>query len=746
MRRLLAVVGTMGMVAAGLLASAPAPATASPVGHQLAESAARGITYKGLHQAGTTGHCANAFELEGTTRCTHGPDPAPPNIDVRYRRGTPVTAAGTSTGPGTAQSSNPNPPCYDDGQSGDRVQAIYAHAADVSDRYGSLVPSIRQWAADADAVFNRSAAETGGVRHVRFVTDSSCQIAVLDVQLSTTGDDNMGNTVQELQAQGYKGSNRKYLVWTDANVYCGIAQVYGDDSAAQTNLSNGASSVAGEVARVDNACWGLDSSNQSIEAHELMHTLGGVQTSAPHATKYSHCWDDSDRMCYDDGSGAAMSQVCPASHENTFDCNHDDYFSTNPPTGSYLATHWNTATSSFLSGLDGSPAPATTTSVPASSRYTAVTPARVLDTRNGTGGRSSQLGPGQTFSVQLAGAGGVPSSGAAAVALNVTVTNPTASSYLTVSPTGSARPTASNLNFVAGETVPNMVVAKLGTGGQVDVYNSAGWTDVIFDVAGWYSDGSTSTGGTYGSLSPSRILDTRNGTGAPAGPLPGGQSLNLRATGVGGVPSSGVGAVVLNVTAVGPTAGSYLTVYPNGSAVPTASNLNFGPGQNVPNLVIAKVGSGGTVDVYNAVGLTDVVVDVAGWYSDGSTSSSATGLYGPVTPARILDTRSGTGGYSHKVGAGQSISVQAAGVGGVPSTGVSAVVLNVTVTNPNDGSYLTAYPNGSSVPTASNLNFGPGQTVPNLVVVRVGSGGMVNIYNAAGSTDVIVDVAGWYST
>ncbi|MBV8159447.1 MAG: hypothetical protein JO265_00840 [Acidimicrobiia bacterium] len=679
---------------------------------------------------------------------------------MRYRRGTPVaparsagttagragTAAGTSGTPGTAQSGSPAPPCYGDGSTGDRVQAIYAHPATVADRYSQLVPSIQQWAADVDAVFVRSAAETGGVRHVRFVTDSSCNISVIDVQLSSTGADSMANTVQELQQQGYTRSDRKYLVWMDATVYCGIAQVYDDDTLASTNLSNGASSVPGEVARVDSGCWGLSSSNQSVEAHELMHTLGGVQTSAPHATKYNHCWDEYDRMCYDDGSGAVMQQMCPPSHENTFDCSHDDYFSTNPAAGSYLATHWNTANSSFLSSADGSPAPATTTWVPAAGRYTPLTPVRVLDTRNGTGGFSSPVGAGQTISVQLSGMGGVPSVGVGAVALNVTVTNPTAASYLTVSPTGSARPTASNLNFQPGQTVPNMVVATLGTGGKVDVYNAGGSTDVIFDVAGWYSDASTNLGGTYGPLTPARILDTRNGTGAPAAPIAGGSSLNVQVTGQGGVPSSGVGAVVLNVTAVGPSAPSYLTVYPTGGAVPTASNLNFGAGQTVPNMVIAKVGSGGQVSVYNAVGTTDVIFDVAGWYSDGSLSSVATAMYGPLTPVRILDTRNGTGEYSHQVGPGQSIAVQAAGVGGVPPTGVSAVVLNVTVTNPDAGSYLTVYPDGSAVPTASNLNFGPGQTVPNLVVASVGADGMVDVYNAAGSADVIVDVAGWYST
>ena len=210
----------------------------------------------------------------------------------------------------------------------------------------------------------------------------------------------------------------------------------------------------------------------------------------------------------------------------------------------------------------------------------------------------------------------------------------------------------------------------------------------------------------------------------------------MQVTGVGGVPSSGVGAVVLNVTATAPSAGSYLTVYPTGSALPTASNLNFGPGQTVPNLVVAKVGAGGKVNVYNAVGSTDVIFDVAGWYSDGSTSVSG-GLYAPLTPVRILDTRNGLGNVANKVGAGQSISVQVTGVGGVPSSGVGAVVLNVTVTDPDAGSYLTAYPTGSAVPNASNLNFGTGQTVPNLVVAKVGTGGKVNVYNAVGSTDVI---------
>jgi hypothetical protein len=259
--------------------------------------------------------------------------------------------------------------CFGNGSDGFRVQAIYAHASNVTDKFAQYQASLAQWAGDADAVFNNSAAETGGTRHVRFVTNSSCVPVIDDVTLSTTGDDSLDNTIKELQAKGYTRSDRKYLVWVDANVYCGIAQVYNDDSASQSNDSNGNAQISGEFARVDNGCWGL--AGQSVEAHELMHTLGGVQTSAPHATRYFHCWDESDRMCYADGSGSAMKQICPNSHENLFDCNHDDYFfAGTPPSGNYLATHWNVANSVFLTGTDGtvSPPPAPVGSPPSAPR------------------------------------------------------------------------------------------------------------------------------------------------------------------------------------------------------------------------------------------------------------------------------------------------------------------------------------------------------------------------------------------
>ena len=358
---LVALIGLSAILACvGLVPAAPAGASGD---------FARGLVFDGLQR--DPGACHGAFRLSGvrgSAQCSHGPDAAPAGVDVRHRRPPdPWAARGQRTPvPGTAASGGAVQ-CYGTGSDGYRVQAIYAHASNVTDHFGQYQASFAQWAADADGVFNASAAETGGTRHVRFVTDSSCVPVIDDVTLSTTGDDNLTNTMRELQAKGYTRSDRKYLVWVDANVYCGIAQVYNDDSPDQTNYSNGNPQIRGEFARVDNGCWGQ--AGQSVEAHELMHNLGGVQTSAPHATAYNHCWDESELMCYADGAGSRMQQICPTSHENLFDCNHDDYFLAAPPaSGTYLAAHWNVANSVFLVGADGSTPPPPTGTAPSPPR------------------------------------------------------------------------------------------------------------------------------------------------------------------------------------------------------------------------------------------------------------------------------------------------------------------------------------------------------------------------------------------
>jgi hypothetical protein len=219
----------------------------------------------------------------------------------------------------------------------------------------------------------------------------------------------------------------------------------------------------------------------------------------------------------------------------------------------------------------------------------------------------------------------------------------------------------------------------------------------------------------------------------------------VQVTGAGGVPLAGVAAVVLNVTVTNTTSSGALTVYPTGMSRPVASNLNWTAGKTVPIRVVALTGTGGKVSLYNYSGSTDIVIDVNGYFTDSSASGAR---FLSVSPARILDTRIGTGGISRPMGANSTIAVTVAGQGGVPTMDGSAppqsVILNVTVTNTTAQSALIVWPDGVSRPLASDLNWTSGMTVPNLVVVKLGPSGKIDLYNYSGSTDVVIDVEGWF--
>jgi hypothetical protein len=219
--------------------------------------------------------------------------------------------------------------------------------------------------------------------------------------------------------------------------------------------------------------------------------------------------------------------------------------------------------------------------------------------------------------------------------------------------------------------------------------------------------------------------------------------MTLQVTGRGGVPASGVSAVVLNLTVTDTATGGWLAAWPAGQPLPLVSNLNYVAGQTVPNLAIVKVGAGGAVNLFSSGGPLSVIADVAGYFGEAGGTGAG---FAALVPARILDTRTGDGAPAAKVAPGIPISLQVTGRGGVPATGVSAVVLNVTVTEPASGGWLAAWPAGEALPLVSNLNYVAGQTVPNLVVVKVGAGGKVNLYSSGGPVHVIADVAGYFLT
>ena len=366
--------------------------------------------------------------------------------------------------------------------------------------------------------------------------------------------------------------------------------------------------------------------------------------------------------------------------------------------------------------------------------YHTLTPSRILDTRGSIGGHPGALTGGRTLDLQVTGRNGVPASGVTAVVINVTVTDTTQPSYLAVYPTGAGRPVASNLNWTAGTTVANLVQVALGSGGAVTFFNAVGSTDVIADIDGYISTASDSSSRSllYGPVTPYRAYDTRSAGRHPVGP---GQTIQVR------LMTPGQYALTINLTATNPTAAGYLTAWPDGSPRPTVSNLNFVAGETIANRATVAAGNNGVVDIYNAAGTVDVVVDGNGTFIDSSMGTYAS--FQGIPPVRILDTRDGTGGIHGRIGPKGSAVLQVAGLNNIPSD-VLAVVGNITVTDTSAASYLTAWPDGTTRPTASDLNWTPGATVPNMAVVALSRDGKLDLYNAAGSADVIIDVTGWY--
>ena len=244
------------------------------------------------------------------------------------------------------------PSCAGSGTDGNRVQVIYAVESGRANRYAELKSVLLDEIAGVDDVFAVSSKETGGGRRVRWVRDpGTCAPSVLNPTLpaGSLSNDTFSSMRSALVARGFTDSSRKYLVLADAARVCGLSEVY-EDPNVSGNFNNG--NAPAMFGRVDAACW-VTGADGSILAHELMHTLGGIQPSSPNhnAGNPFHCTDNADLMCY----GPGVSSVCAASHEPLFDCNHDDYFHTSPPAGSYLATNWNPASSTFLDAVPALP-------------------------------------------------------------------------------------------------------------------------------------------------------------------------------------------------------------------------------------------------------------------------------------------------------------------------------------------------------------------------------------------------------
>jgi subtilase family serine protease len=422
-------------------------------------------------------------------------------------------------------------------------------------------------------------------------------------------------------------------------------------------------------------------------------------------------------------------------------------------TGYDMATGWGTPNAAGV----------ISTVCQAPSYYQQDGPVRLLDTRAKfqVGTVTGPINKNASVTVQIVGNSletgtgitKVPT-GATAAVLNVTATQPTGGGNATVYPATNSEPLTSNLNWVAGNTTPNLVVVPLNSDGAVKITNnSTGTVQFIADLEGYFTTSTTVssvTSSSYTPVTPIRAMDTRSGgNGVAAAKLADKSTVSLQVggttiTAIGGTATqtipSGITGVAMNVTVTNVTGGGFLSVFPNETAsgtvntVPNASNLNFSVGQTVPNMVMVPVGADGKVNFYNGAvsGSTDVIADIAGYYTAGTSGD----VYHPLGPVRVVDTRikeNATGAIAAK----GTLNLK------LPSS-YKAIISNVTVTAPAAGGFLNVYPEGATLPNVSNLNFGTGQTIPNLAIVQSNSG--VTFYNnASGTVQLVTDLSGYFS-
>lgn len=381
---------------------------------------------------------------------------------------------------------------------------------------------------------------------------------------------------------------------------------------------------------------------------------------------------------------------------------------------------------------------------PSGARFVAVTPCRIADTRlaNGTFGGPVMSGDStRTFPIPQSACG--LTANALAYSLNITVVPRGGLGYLTLSPTGQARPLVSTLNSPSGKIVANAAIVPAGTNGSVDIYVTD-LTDVIIDVNGYFAAAANAPAGlAFFPVTPCRVSDTRNAAGGFGGP-----SMQAGAARSFTVPQSTCGipatakAYSLNATVVPKTGGlGYLTLWPTGPAMPVVSTLNSPDGSIVANAAIVPAGTNGAISAF-VTDATDLILDINGYFAEPGTGGMY--LY-TASPCRIADTRNATGMFGGPVMEGGTIRTFPVTLStcNIPTT-AQAFSLNATVVPAGGLGYLTLWPSGKAQPLVSTLNSPRGYIVANAAIVPAGTSGSINAF-VTERTELILDINGYFA-
>jgi uncharacterized repeat protein (TIGR02543 family) len=443
-------------------------------------------------------------------------------------------------------------------------------------------------------------------------------------------------------------------------------------------------------------------------------------------------------------SGGTAFELLPSSSANPRCCREILVYSfgsgsdaRNPHAGLVFDSSGNLHGTTVNGGVNDSGTVFGITPLPSPVQFVAVTPCRLVDTRQ-TGG-AIQGGGSRDFPIQQEGGCNIPAT-AAAYSLNVTVVPQGQLGYLTIWPTGEGRPVVSTLNSADGRVKANAAIVPAGTSGDVSVFVTD-TTNVILDIDGYFAPVSDSTLAFY-PLPPCRVADTRYSTYPPGlGPpsLTGGRPRAfpiLSATSCN-IPPTGVAAYSLNFTVVPHGTLGYLTVWPTGETQPTVSTLNDVLGRVIANAAIVVAGSSGEISAY-ATDNTDLIIDIDGYFAPAG--SGGLSLYA-VAPCRVIDTR--------HVGNGQPFSgiltppVDVVGSSCGPPATAQAYVFNATVIPPGSLGYLTLWPDLENQPVVSTLNAADGSITNNMAIVP-STNGKVDAY-ASGITQLILDISSYFA-
>jgi hypothetical protein len=355
-------------------------------------------------------------------------------------------------------------------------------------------------------------------------------------------------------------------------------------------------------------------------------------------------------------------------------------------------------------------------------------PSRLLDTRNGIGGTSGLVRPGQVVRVTApAGA-----AGATSLALNVTAADALEPGFATVWACDESKPATSNLNFVPGRAVPNMAIirpsAAAATRGQICLETSAS-VHLLVDLMGWFSGS-----GDVVPSPPNRIVDTRQ-TGNP---IHQGEFRRVRVAGTPGVPANATSAL-LNVTLTGTRKAGFLSVVPcpaSGGSTPPTSTMNFATGDTVAAFTVTALVNGDVCLFSDSA--ADLIVDTFG-------SAPSGGGLRTTSPERVLDTRNGIWSTG-PARSGDAVRVRVAGRGGIPNES-RAALLTVTASDVTSSGYVTAWPCDVPKPDTSVLNFWPGSARANSVLVGLSTAEgeicLSAFTNNGSNVSLIADAVGW---